>query len=214
MGQIRKVGDLYYIEFNARGLTYSQVAGSTPEEAQRMLDQVESTIAQGESLTVAREIELKDFIGRFHAYAAQRFSSKSLKRLMLAWDDWMIFLARNYSSIQRLSQITPSVLESYKANLITQAKPKTVNLTILLLREIFEYGIRIGFINDNPSLHLSLMPVTAAKIKESSRTTLAKDLLGRHVSLEKICSILKLSDIAQIIYWSNFIPLKREDVYN
>jgi hypothetical protein len=105
------------------------------------------------------------------------------------------------------------VIESYKTSLTRSTNPKIVNLTILLLREVLEYGIRIGFINDNPSLHISLLKLPLSIERKGERSKMAQDLLRRSLPLEKVYSILKLKDVAQVMYWSNFIPLKREDVY-
>ncbi len=213
MGQIRKVGDVYYIEFYARGLMYTQAAGSKEEDARALLNQVEAKITQGESLTIVREIHLEVFFEKFQVYAQDRFSSKSMDRFIATWMHWRGFLKKTYPQIQQLSCITPAIIESYKTALTKTSKPKIVNLTILLLREILEYGIRIGFINDNPSLHISLLKLPLTIIKTGQRSQVAKDLLLRSISLEKIYSILKLKDVAQIMYWSDFIPLKRDEVY-
>ena len=65
LGQIRKIKDVFYIEFYARGLLYSQIAGNDIIQAQKLLNQVEEKIARGEGLTVIRHIELPDFFDRF-----------------------------------------------------------------------------------------------------------------------------------------------------
>lgn len=215
MGQIKKIGDIYYIEFYARGLMYSQVAGTDEQDARKKLEQIEAKIAQGKSLTIVREIDLTAFFEQFLFHVRGQFSAKSAERFLKTWQHFRGFLDKNYPAIDKLFQITPSVVESYKTFLAKATKPKLVNLTLLFLREILEYGIRIGFINDNPTLHIRLlewpkkiMPVTGG------RFNLAKDLLGRGVGLGKVCQVLKLKDVAQIMYWSNFIPLQRQDVYN
>jgi hypothetical protein len=213
MGQIKKVGDLYYIEFYARGLMYTQAAGSTEEAARKMLEQVESTIAQGESLTVVREMELDVFFEEFEEYASLKFSPKSLLRFKSAWKHWMAFLGAAYPYITKIAEVTPVVVESYKVALLKTSRPKVTNFTLLLLREILDYGIRIGFINDNPSLHITLVGVPTIA-RNDKRSAVARDLLGRSLSLEKVYAILKLKDVAQVMYWANFIPLKRMDVYN
>ncbi|MBF0489373.1 MAG: hypothetical protein HQL15_01980 [Candidatus Omnitrophica bacterium] len=214
MGQIRKIGGQFYIEFYARGLMYSQLAGSNEKEAIRLLEEVEAKIAQGEAMTIVRDIELELFFEEFLSYAKGRFSVKSIQRFSQTWKHWVIFLNSNYSYIKRISQITPSVVEFYKASLVKSVKPKIVNLTLLLLREILEHGIRIGFLNDNPTLHTSLLKLPLTEVKVSQRLAMAKDLLRNNICLEKIYSILKLTDVAKIMYWSNFIPIQREDVYN
>jgi hypothetical protein len=214
MGQIRKVGDIYYIEFQARGLMYSQVGGSTEQEARKLLEEIEAKIAGGEALTIVREIDLEMFCEKFLSYAQEKFPAPSRKRFESTMNHWKKFLAGAYPNITKLSQVTPAVIESYKIALIRMVKPKAVNLTILLLREIMEYGIRIGFINDNPTLHISLLKLQATKEPKGARTEAAKEVFRRNLSLEKACAILKIKDVAQVMYWANFIPLKREDVYN
>ncbi len=214
MGQLRKVGNIYYIEFYARGLLYSQPAGSNKDAAKKMLEQIEAKIAQGETLTIIREIDLAAFFEQFLIYAKGEFSIKSIKRFMETWQHWTCFLSNSYPHIKKISQITPSQIESYKILLAKSVKPKIVNLTILLLREILEYGIRIGFINDNPTLHVRLLDAPQRRIRDGRRLGLAKGLLQRGIPLGKVYQLLKLKDVAQMMYWSNFIPLKREDVYN
>jgi hypothetical protein len=213
MGEIKKIGDTYYIEFYARGLMYSQVAGSSEEGARRLLEEVEAKISQGESLTIVREIYLELFFEKFLGYAQGRFSAKSIERFKDLWKHWIKFIQSAYPQITNLSQITPAVFESYKTVLMKNTKPKLVNLTILLLREIMEYGIRIGFINDNPTLHISLLKLPTTPERTGGRSQAAKEVFRRNLSLEKACAILKLKDVGQVMYWSNFIPLKREDVY-
>jgi integrase len=67
-----------------------------------------------------------------------------------------------------VSQVTPRVIENYKTfgQERDPLNPKILNLTLLLLREILEYGIKTGYINDNPTLHIRLldMPGNFSKI--------------------------------------------------
>ena len=214
MGQIRKIGDLYYVEFYARGLLYSQVAGYDKLIAQKMLEEIEIKITQGEALTIVREIDLAAFFEQFLFNAKEEFSAKSIKRFTQTWSHWVNFLTNFYPKILKISDITPSIIESYKTYLAKNVKPKIVNLTILLLREILEYGIKIGFINDNPTLHIRLLEMQKKRIGLAGRRfKLAKDLIPKGVPLGKIYQLLKLNDVAQIMYWSDFIPLKMEDTY-
>ncbi len=214
MGQIRKIDDVYYIEFFARGLMYSQLAGSDEQQAHKMLQEIEAKISKGEALTVVREIEVRVFFQQFLEYAKGEFSPKSLKRFALTCQHFSNFLLRVYPQVKKLSEVTPAVIEGYKAELVKDVKPKVVNLSIVLLREVLEYGIKIGFINDNPTLHIVLLMLPPRVIRGGRRLERAKDLFSQGVRLEKICKILQLKDVAQIMFWSNFIPLKREDVYN
>ena len=70
------------LNFIARGLLYSQVAGNNLEEAQKLLQQVEEKIAGGEALTIARHIDLPDFFERFILEAeGQQHSPKSIQAI-------------------------------------------------------------------------------------------------------------------------------------
>ena len=213
MGEIHKIGDVYYIKFYARGLLYSQAAGSDKQAAMRMLEKVEAKIAGGEALTIVREIDLDVFGEQFLSQAKEQFSLKSIGRFLSTWNHFKSFLKEEYPPIIKLSHITPLVIESYKTYLAKTQKPKVVNFTLLLLREILEYGIKIGFINDNPTLHTSLLEMKQKQIAKGRRSDLAKDLLQRGLNVGKVSQLFKLKDVARVMYWSNFVPLKREDLH-
>ena len=217
MGQIRKINDVYYIEFHARGLLYSQVAGSDLEEAQKLLQQVEEKIANGEALTVARHIELPDFFERFLSEARGQYphSPKSVGRYAATIKHFSSFLDGNFPQARQLTQLTPVLIESYKVYLAKSQKVKIVNLTILLMRDILEFGIKLGFLNDNPSLHVRLLPWPKTPVRKSTvRYELARQLLPKGVSLSKFAQLSKLPDISRAVYFAKLIPLSREDAYN
>jgi hypothetical protein len=211
LGQIRKINDVYYIEFHARGLLYSQVAGPHLEEAEKLLRQVEEKIASGEALTIARHIELPDFFERFIVQARGQHSPQSVKRFAGTIKHLSGFLDKDFSEIRQLAQLTPAVIESYKVHLVKTQKPKIVNLTILLIRDILEFGIKLGFLNDNPSLHVRLLPWPKVPVRKiTPRYELARQLLPKGVGLAKSAQLLKLPDISRAIYFANLIPLSRE----
>lgn len=217
MGQIRKINDVYYIEFYARGLLYSQVGGSSLEEAQKLLLQVEEKIAGGEALTITRYIDLPDFFERFLAEAGTQYSHspKSIERFDSAIRHFGAFLDGDFPQARQLAQLTPAIIESYKIYLVKTQKPKIVNLSLLLIRDILEYGIKLGFLNDNPGLHVRLLPWPKVPArKTTARYELARQLLPQGVGLGKFSQLLKLPDISRSIYYANLIPLSREDVYN
>ncbi len=215
MGQIRKINGVYYIEFHARGLLYSQVAGPHLEEAQKLLLQVEEKIAGGEALTITRHIDLPDFYERFLSEARAQYNPKSVKRFISTIKHFSGFLGENFPQVRQLAQLTPAIIESYKVYLVKTQKVKIVNLTILLMRDLLEFGIKLGFLNDNPSLHVRLLPwPKAAERRPTVRYNKARQLLPKGVGLAKFAQLLNLSDISRAVYYANLIPLSREDVYN
>jgi len=214
MGTIRKVGDIYYIEFYARGLLYAQAAGPDPVSAQKLLEQTEAKIAGGEAMTVAREIDLAVFFEQFLSIIRQGFSPRTVERFSRAIAHFKTFLKTQYPNVSRLSQVTPSVIESYKVFLMSSAKPVLVNFSILLLREALEHGIKSGFINDNPTLHVRLLPWPVRQRPATRRYRLARELFSKGASFGKTFELLRLPDIGRMVYYANLIPLSREDMYN
>jgi len=217
MGQIRKINGVYYIEFHARGLLYSQVAGTHLEDAQKLLLQVEEKIAGGEALTITRHIDLPDFFERFMAETkAQYFNGlKSVERFSSTIDHFSGFLDTDFPQVRQLAQLTPVLIESYKVYLVKTQKVKVVNLTILLIRDILEFGIKLGFLNDNPALHVRLLPwPKTPQRKTTARYNKARQLLAQGVGLGKLSQLLNLPDISRAVYFAHLIPLTREDAYN
>ena len=43
------------------------------------------------------------------------------------------------------------------------AKPKLINFTLLLLRVVLDHGLKLGYINDNPTLHVRFCGVTSRR---------------------------------------------------
>ena len=214
MGQIRKVGETYYIEFYARGLMYSQIAGTDLTAAQKLLEETEKTIAGGEALTVVRHIDLSVFLDQFMVYAAQEFGPKSATRFKALIEHFQDFLKWQCPNVKELAQITPSVLEAYKASRLPLTKPHLVNFSFLLLREILDYGIKLGFINDNPTVHVRLLKLQDRSFPQTKRAQMARELLTKGIGLGKACQLLKVTDIGRVMYFANLIPLSREDMYN
>lgn len=164
MGQIHKIGDEYYIEFTARGLVYQQKAGNDLAKAEVLLRSVEEKIANGEAMTLAREIDWDIFFAEYLKNARMQYHPATIRRLQSTVVNFSEFLKGSCPQVSRLSQITPRVIEDYKNYGIKKRtaatgglNPKVINLTLLLLREILEHGIKTGFINDNPTLHVRLL---------------------------------------------------------
>ncbi len=215
MGRVRNIDGVYYIEFYARGLMYSQVAGPDLKVAEALLAKTEATIASGEALTIVREIDLAVFYAQFLQEASGEYKAPTIKRFTSLIRHFDHFLKFNSPQVLKLSQITPQVVELYKGSLVKVVKPRIVNLSLLLLRDILEYGIKIGFLNDNPTLHVRLLPLEGkGEIPQTPRYRLIKGLFAQGLTIGRVCQLVKFSDVARLMYYAKIIPLSREDMYN
>jgi|GEM_PF-1554633 len=165
MGDIHKIGDEYYIEFYARGLKYQQKAGPDRTYAEKLLREIETKIARGEMGTMVRDVDRDIFFKDFLDYAKTQYPLRTVQRYQKAIEHFDMFLNQRFSHVGKLSGFTPHVFEQYKIFLTKEAKhrnkeisPKMINLTLILWREVCEYARKIGYLNDNPLLHIKFLP--------------------------------------------------------
>lgn len=158
MGDIRKINDEYYIEFHARGLLYQQKAGKDIAAARALLAEIESKIQQGEMGTIVRDVDVDIFFQTFLESARQEYALRSFRRFEALIGNFHGYLKQEFSKVVKLSGVTPAVIDTYRAFLIKPAplspKSNLVNFTLLLLRVVLEHGLKLGYINDNPTLHV------------------------------------------------------------
>ncbi len=215
MGTVRKIGNEYYIEFEARGLRYQQKAGPDEEAAWQLLHEVESKIRQGEMGIIVRDIDTDIFFQDFLEYAQQQHTPKTASRYQSTINHFTQFLKREQPLVVKLSGITPAVIEQYKIYLLnlshntgSSLKPKIINLTIFLLGDLFEYAIKLGYLNDNPTLHTRLVRIPNQRIPNVLTDQEIETLLNHsNVKLMKVIELLLLTGIRmeELVYlrWSD-----------
>ena len=135
MGQIRKVGDVYYIEFYARGLIYSQVAGPDPVAAQQLLEQTEAKIASGEALTIVREIDLPVFFEQFLQEANTQHSSQTSRRFLQLTEHFTQFIKSDFPSLLLVLVNETALTATLPVLRMTAASEFLCNVSELPLKE-------------------------------------------------------------------------------
>lgn len=202
MGSIHQIGNEYYIEFYARGLLYRQKAGNDLAKAHALLRSIEEKIARGEALALVRDIDLDIFFAEFLKHAPRQYHPATILRLQTTIDSFIEFINIHYPAAAQLSKVTPRLLEDYKAYVIKKRQdsakklnPKIINLTILLLREIFEHGIKTGFINDNPTLHVRLLVDESNAVRLITDDQLAGLLKVLHESCQNMFLFMRYTGL-------------------
>ena len=154
MGEIHKIGQDYYIEFFARGLKYQQKIGPDKNMAKSVLADIEAKIAKGEIALIVRDVDVDIFLKDFLSNSLVVYGIKSVNRVERVIDDFTGFLKKNALLRLKLSQITPKVLDQYKSHLEPMVRPKVLCFTFALLKEIFDYALKLSYLNYNPILHI------------------------------------------------------------
>lgn len=165
MGNIHKIDNEYYIEFYARGLKYQQRAGRDLSAAQKLLQEIEAKIAKGETATLVRDVDVDIFLKDFLEYATAQYPAATRERYQALTRHFAQFLKNKFPQLKKLSLVTPSVMEEYKTFLMKsetrqgrKLKPHLVNFSLLLLSDVLEYSRKLGYLNDNPGLHIRFVP--------------------------------------------------------
>lgn len=202
MGKIHQIGDEYFIEFYARGLLYQQKAGKDLSKAKELLSSIEAKLAKGEMLTMARDIELDVFFSEFLKIAGSQYHPATVARLKSTIEHFLKFIRTQCPHVTHLSKVTPRVIEDYKAHGIKLREiksgvvnPKVINLTLLLLREIFEHGIKTGFINDNPTLHVRLLKVDGQSALIMTDDQFKELLKGFHETFQDMFQFMRYTGL-------------------
>ncbi len=202
MGQVRKIEGEYYIEFYARGLLYQKKAGTDEEIAKQLLVEIESKIAQGEMSIMTRDVDIDIFFKTFLEYAFLEYPTKTYHRYRSLVAHFFEFIKIQSLELNKLSEITPRVIEDYRIYLmkIRKIKPRLINFTLYLLRDILDYSIKLGYLNDNPTVHIRFIPEAQRVnnkifiIKDSEKI---KKALEQGVLLGKLTRLLQHRDIAR-----------------
>ncbi len=162
MGSIYKIGNEYFIEFYARGLKYQQKAGPDGKAARKTLEDIEAKLAQGEVATIVRDVEYDLFFHDYRQFVQDQHTVKTIKRYTVTMDHFVRYLQNEHPLLKKLSEITPKIIEQYKFFLLKNTQrnnvSRSINLAIILLTDIFQYAIKLGYLNDNPALHIRLVP--------------------------------------------------------
>jgi len=185
MGTVRKIGDDYYIEFDARGLTYQRNGGKDRKAATRLLKEIEDKIQKGEMSTVVHDVQASDFFKDFLKLVKNSDDSRTVARYESVVGHFQEFIQTAISPTCRLSQITPSVIEEYRATLLKSTdttgralKPKVINFTFYLLRDILDTAINFGHINDNPTFHTRLIEIKGALLPQTLSADDVRELMN------------------------------------
>jgi len=198
MGKIKKIGSDYYIEFIARGLRYQRIGGRTKRAAEILLKSIEDQIQEGELSTIVVDVAAKIFFDEFLNYAQQCHYPLTFRRYQKTVRHFQEFCASELSKNFKLSKVTPSVIESYRVSLVKQfedssraIKPKVVNFTLILLRDVLDFAINLGYLNDNPTGHTRFVDAPHSKAPQTLNVQTCENLLKTRDS--------QLSDIIQLL---------------
>ena len=147
MGVFKK-GDNWYIDYYVKGHRKRKKIGPSKKLALQVLKDVQVKIAKGEYLGIYEEkkITFNKYAEQYSEYAkANKAWSTYYRRDRLSINSLTSFFKGKY-----LFELTPQMIEKYKAKRLQKLSPATVNRELECLKHMFTKAIDWGYVKTNP----------------------------------------------------------------
>jgi len=215
MAEIKKIGEEYFVEFHAQGLMFRKNGGRDRRRAEKLLAEIKASVPENiEDIYKVRDPSCEEFFNGFLSYGRQIHNEISLKRIGDVVNTFKGYLKDKLSHEQKLREITPKVIENYQAHLMDQDHPliksKMINFCFFVLRDMFDYAIKKGNLNDNPTLHLKMLPRESVRLPMILKENELKVLLEH--SKEPLTSLI-IFIVATGLRTEELVSLKWKDVF-
>lgn len=138
----------WFIDYYQGGKRRRESIGPSKKQAELVLKKRMIEIAEGKFLDVKKEekIKFEEFANTF----LELHSKLNKKNRVFVRDEGLIKNLSSHFAGKRLSEITPQLIEKYKAARIKQVKPATVNRELACFKCMYNKAIEWGKTTDNP----------------------------------------------------------------
>ncbi len=172
MARIYKRKNVYYIDVNFKGRRIRKKVGTSKRMAELALKDAEVKIIKEVYGFSKKDISIADLIERFLEYNRTNHRESTTKRYKSVTDHLRRFLADKRPDIVALSQMTPEIIEGYKAFRRDEwvnpngrpvvggtqvkrytrkgARGRTVNLELDGIKTMLNLAKRWGYLKENP----------------------------------------------------------------
>ncbi|MCA9401054.1 MAG: hypothetical protein KC713_05470, partial [Candidatus Omnitrophica bacterium] len=127
-----------------------------------------------------RQDSVHEVFKAFKRYSSQSHSSRTHQRFCALLRHFGEFLRTSYPLLENVQMLTPRILEDYRLRLLHQAGQDEMIFTFFMLGELFNFAIRSGAINDDPTFHIREKFIIHSKIQ------LIMDYKQRALTVEKL----------------------------
>jgi len=145
---IFKKGDYWYIDYYVKGHRKRKKIGPSKKLALQVLKDVQIKIAKGEYLGVYEEKKIP-----FNKYAEQYLNYSKVNKAPSTYrrhDKVNISNLTSFFKEMYIFEITPQLIEKYKAKRLEKVAPATVNRELANLKHMFTKAIEWDYVKTNP----------------------------------------------------------------
>jgi len=162
MGVFKK-GDNWYIDYYVKGHRKRKKIGHSKKLALQVLKDVQIKITKGEYLGIYEDKKI-----HFDKYGQQYLDYSKVNKA------WSTYKKRDWTNINHLTsffknkyifEITPRLIEKYKAMRLEKVAPATVNRELACLKHMFTKAIEWGYVKTNPAKSVKLLKEPPGRLR-------------------------------------------------
>ena len=160
---VYKKGKNWYIDYYVKGRRKRRKIGPSKKLAQQVLQDVRLKIAKGEYLGVydERKIFFEDYAEQYLAFSKDnKAKSTYLRRDKVSVAHLTVAFEGRY-----LFDITPRMVEKYKAKRLEKVAPATVNRELACLKHMYNTAIEWGYVKTNPVKSVKLLKEPPGRLR-------------------------------------------------
>jgi len=160
---VYKKGKNWYIDYYVKGRRKRRKIGPSKKLAQQVLQDVHVKMAKGEYLGVydEKKIPFEEFSQQYLAYSkANKANSTYERRDRISVAHLTAAFKGRY-----LFDITPRMIEKYKAMRLEKVAPATVNRELACLKHMYNKAIEWGYIKSNPVKSVKLLKEPPGRLR-------------------------------------------------
>jgi integrase len=160
---IFKKGKNWYIDYYVTGRRKRKMIGPSKKLAEQVLKDVQIKIAKGEYLGVYEEkrVLFKEYAKQYLAYSKANKSPSTYMRR----DRFNINHLTKAFKGRYLFEITPQMIEKYKAKRLENVAPGTVNRELACLKHMYTKAIEWGYLKNNPAKQVKLLKEPPGRVR-------------------------------------------------
>jgi len=181
---VYKKGKNWYIDYYLKGRRKRRKIGPSKKLAQQVLQDVRVKIAKGEYLGVydEKKILFEEFSQQYLAYSKANKAESTYQRR----DRFNISQLNSVFSGKYLFEITPRMIEEYKATRLEKVAPATVNRELACLKHMYTKAIEWDYIKANPVKMVKLLKEPPGRMRYLKPEEVKKLLEACHGYLRSI----------------------------
>lgn len=161
MGVFKK-GNNWYIDYYLKGRRKRRKIGPSKKLAQQVLQDVHVKVAKGEYLGVydEKKILFEEFSQQYLAYSQANKASSTQQR-----DGFSVAQLTPVFKEKYLFEITPRMIEKYKATRLGKVGPATINRELACLKHMYTKAIEWDYLKINPVKKVKLLKEPPGRLR-------------------------------------------------